>query len=406
MVKVLGHEIRIPFLQEKMQALEADTAQSWFHRSETPVYKPEDINDYYESYLNHDLIRGMVDDLAESAAGQGFYTTVQNVEYNDQNEPLENKAKKLCDHFGQFHNLDSLLPNITKNMLIAGFCPVETRLGSGTVEKTALKIIHPKTIKTIRAENGIVELIIQKVGSKEAEISGNSLAWFVYGQIGNDVRGCSFVRSILGLLNTLESVTADVEAILDRYVAPKAVWKSRRSLEAIKKAVKESDPGEDIFLGELTPEEISQKIVEFVQVDPRVPFWDFIENLQQRIYSYSRSSNLWYTRNATEASANVMEDIVRRHVNAIQRSVKRAVERFWFAPLIKAHNLSEVPKLNFGAEPTGVEDIRLDRFLEIGVETGYITPKQYFDVLNQLGVKIKTEQETGSSTPPSQEPES
>ena len=379
--------------------LEADASQGLFRPPKTPIYKPKRIEDYYESYLNHDLIRQYVDDLVESAVGQGCYTTIQNVEYDALGEPLENDDKKPIDEFCQKKNLDSLLPNITRNTLIAGFVPVETRLKL-PVEKSSLKIIHPKTVKEIKSEALEISLIQQKVGQAKKEFSGDNLAWFMYCPIANDPRGTSLVRGALTILNTLENATADVQQILERYIAPIGVWKSRRSIEAIKKAVMEADPNEDIFLGELTPEEIAEKIVEFVQIDPRVPFWDFIAYMDQRVYKYFRASDLWYTRNATQASAEVMEGITRRHVNAIQRGVKRSVEKYWFARLIALNHGEEVPKLNFGHEPTGVEDIHIDEFLTMGVEVGYISQNQYYDILNQLGVKIKQEAETGSATPP------
>jgi len=66
------------FFFEKLIALEAEAAQGLYYRKERYHYSPEKIKDYYKAYMDHDLIRGMIDDLTESAVGQGFYTTIEN----------------------------------------------------------------------------------------------------------------------------------------------------------------------------------------------------------------------------------------------------------------------------------------------------------------------------------------
>jgi hypothetical protein len=268
-----------------------------------------------------------------------------------------------------------------------------------------LKIIHPKTITEIKAENGVIKSITQVVDQKKVVIDGKNLAWFTYGMIGNDVRGTSYVRGCLKLLNTLNKATENVDAILDRYIAPVGIWRTKRETDSLKAAVLNRDPGEDIFLGNLTDDEMGEKLLEFIQVDPRVPYWDWIIYLDRRVYSYSRANNVWYSLQRSQASAEIIDDIVGRHVASIQRSLKRGVEKYWFEPLVQMYDLSEVPKLNFGKEPTGVEDITPSEVITKGLELGFISQGQFMDIMKQIGVKIKEEKvEPSGSAIPAEQP--
>ena len=370
-------------------------------RTKVNVYKHDDVKDYFDAYLNNDLIRLYVDDLVEQAVGGGFYTTVDVV------SPIRgtSRSKKYIDHWNKVQKLDARLVNIGKIMLIAGYCPVESQLRPGPAELSKLKIVHPLTLDTqkgVEAIDGEVLRYHQKVRTEENTIEGNNLAWFMYGEIGNNPMGVSFVRGMIKLLNILNQATADVQDILDRYIAPLAVWKSRRKIDSIKKAVQERAKNEDIFLGELQADEIAEPgLVTFYSIDPRVPFWEFIEYLDRRIYSYSRAANIWYLRNATEASAKEVNAVTDRHVAAIRRVIKRTVESAWWEKLVILNNLTEVPKMNFGVEPTGVEDLQLEPFLTKGLELAFIDEDQYWEILERFGVNItrKKAEPEGSAEP-------
>jgi len=395
-LKIGKYELNFPSFQEKV--LEADTARGLWSRTSTVLkYDTKNISQYYQAYLDDDKVRNLVDDLTDAAMGNGYYTTVEEVTPVTQ----KSKTKDLCDSFGEHFQLDDLLPNIGRNVLIAGFCPCETILQKGgswdDFSKMSLTIIRPDTIEPkagieVDPKTREIVKITQKIGNKENVIrkTGNSkIVNFNYGQLGNDVRGVSFVRGMLNLLNILNDSTDKVNKILDRYLSPIGIWKSRKSVELLKKMVMEREAGEDIFLGNMNADEMKENPVEFLQIDPRIPFWQFIEYLDRRVWSYSRANDLWYVRNATEASANVLDTIVGRHVTSIQRSIKRGVENGWFKPLIDVwYPTKELPSLEFGAEKSGVEEINIEGFLKTGVEVGYIDRNQYKYLLKQLGLDV------------------
>jgi len=411
----------LTFLNEKV--LEAGTAKG-LHAADLKYlkYNPENMSEYYKAYLNEDKVRGMVDDLVGASVGVGYYTTVEEV------TPVLQKSatKLLCDKFGEQFRFDKFLANVLRNVAIAGFCPVETILQQGAgwedFSKMSLTIIRPDTIikdgikvakvtdpldKFSPQRMEIVEIQQNVNGAKNAIAAGNDvrIVNFNYGELGNDVRGVSFVRGMLNLLTTLNESTAAIDAILKRYLSPIGVWRSRKSRELLQKQVMEREAGEDVFLGNLNADEMKEKIVEFVQIDPRVPFWAFLEYLDRRIWSYSRANDLWYAKDATVASAEVLDKIVGRHVTDYQRVLKRGVENYWFTPLVYTYfEGKEVPSLQFGVEKTGVEDIQIEPFLTKGLELGYLTQPQYFDVLKQLGVKV-VEAKPEPEAEPSEEPE-
>lgn len=396
-MKIGNYDINFPFFQEKV--LEADTARSLWGKPGANVvtYDCKSVKNYYAAYLDDDKVRGMVDDLIEAALGNGYYTTVEEVTKIKRTS----KTKDLCDAFGEHFQLDDLKPNIGRNVAIAGFCPVETILQKGAswddFSKMSLTIIRPDTIdpkKGIEVDKTTRQIvkIYQDVDGKKGEIKvGGDLRIvnFNYGQLGNDARGVSFVRGMINLLNMLNDATNNVNDILKRYLAPLGIWRNRKSIELIKKMATKRKPGEDIFLGNLTESEMKEKIVEFVSIDPRVPFWTFLEYLDRRIWSYSRSNDLWYVRNATEASANKLDDIVGRHVTSFQRSLKRGTENGWFKPIVEMwFQGKEVPKIEYGAEKTGVEDVQIGPFITAGVEVGYITQPQFQYLLKQMGLDL------------------
>lgn len=389
-MKIGPFEVRSPFYREAVLDPGAKSSTGALNLFKTPaakIYKVTDAVSQYDLYEKHDLVRGMIDDLAEAACGQGYYTTVT----KESPKLKKNANRDLINKLGEIQNFDEMFPKIAKNALISGFCPVETKLVSDP-DKCSFKIVHPKTVDQIAVDPfyGEVLAVHQKVGDKSNTINKDNLAWFSYGNLANDPRGLSFIQSIGEILGILDDTTGIIKEITARYLAPISIWKSRKPSEALRKAVEAKGDGDAIFLGNMTPEEMQQKTVEFVQVDPRVPFWEFMENLQVRIYSYSRASNLWMTKNANLASAEKLEDIVARHVNAIQRNIKRSAERYWVKPMIKLADgdLEDLPRLNFGKEPTGVGDIEPSVIITAGMNLGYISQTQFAAICKQMGLKL------------------
>lgn len=386
-MKIGPYTLQSPFHRETVTALDAASGKGLYASQKVNRYDTKMVKDYFDAYTNDDLIRAPVDDLIESALGLGYYNTVEKVSKKFKKSP----TRDLCDEFGEQFNLDQLLPNVGRLAVIAGFCPVETRLVD-ELSKCALKIVHPVTVTDVIQDpiTGEVVSIHQKVNSQERDISGKNLAWFTYCKVGNDPRGLSLVRGILGTVNTLRKADSDITNILERYTAPIGIWRSTGKTEALRAAVVGRNPGEDIFLGNQTPEELNQKPVEFVAIDPRVPFWEYVQDKKNQIFAYMRASNLWYEKDATLASDTALEQIIGRHIRSVQREFKRSIERCWYKPLVEMRfgEEAEVPRINWGKEPTGVEDITPSEIITKGLDLAYLSQSQYYEILKQIGVKV------------------
>jgi hypothetical protein len=123
-----------------------------------------------------------------------------------------------------------------------------------------------------------------------------------------------------------------------------------------------------------------------------VPFWDYLEYLDRRIWNYSRAANMYYMRNTTQASQEILGDIIRRHVTSIQRFSRRGMENYLFIPLCKIF-LGDKEKyeqidLRFGVENAQVENIQLEGYLTAGIRYNYIPRSIYFKIMKKLGVDV------------------
>ena len=412
-------------IDEKLTGLDAFNGPGLFRQGkEASVAKPTGIAGFYTWYETDGVVFAAVNGLAESAAGQGMYTDMPS-EYKEKEDEDIPEEKKLVDELGEVLNFDALLPNIVKNTLIAGFCPLEIGTSNGEQipklpSKWTVKIIHPVTVKEIVLEeepknyHGI-DYILQEAGTtkgtkKPVKIEGKNLAWFVNNQIGNDPRGISIIKCVESLLSTKQNVISKIDKLLDKRLYPLIIWKSLKDITSLKEAVSSIEPDQDIFLGKLDPAELGN-IAQVVEVTGGEKYWQFIELINRLIYVGMYAPDLYYWRDATYASAVELTHLVDRNINAIQRCLKRGAESGIYTRLIEANELEYVPRLKWGVEKTGVEDIQPADFLSVGVNVGYIGIDQYYEILGLLGVSItppkpfKTEEEPPKEKPPEEEPE-
>jgi len=388
--------LRVRILGEALKSIDASTGKGWFRKKGAAV-RPKGLKGYYSWYENEGVVFSSINGLAEGATGGGFHTTVERVK----------KAKSLCDELGKDHNFDMLLPNITRNMLVAGFCPVERQINK-MPSKCAFKIIHPLTITEIQHDGFEIQRVIQEVDGKKIDLEGGEIAWFINNQLGNDPRGISEIKAVEQLLQIKQSIIDSIEDIVDRYIAPTIIWKSRRDIQALKEAVQGREPGQDIFLGKLTEEEM-QNVAQVIEVRGDAKFWEYIAYVDQLIYVGLYAPNLYYWRDATQASATVLRQMVDRKLRAIQRNVKRGVERGFFEPLIQANDLDEVPKVEFNMEKTGLDEMTLENIMVAAINLGLVGGKQLEKLFWLKGLDIgplgyMPEEVPGSAKPTPQEP--
>jgi len=167
-----------PAFEEALVGLDADVGAGLFGRK--LAKRPTGIQSYYTWYSNDGVVTAAIDGLTEGATGQGYHNKPPDeIDVAEDETP---EAIKLVDEFGRVQNLDLVNSNVCRNILISGFCPVEVQIDKFP-DKTALKIIHPKTVKEVvygGDEYHGIDYIVQEVNSKKVKIDGKNLAWFCH----------------------------------------------------------------------------------------------------------------------------------------------------------------------------------------------------------------------------------
>jgi hypothetical protein len=142
--------------------------------------------------------------------------------------------------------------------------------------------------------------------------------------------------------------------------------------------------------------------IKTVAVDPRARYEAYVDHILNQVYLGGQTPipKLLTTPGFTEASANAAIEVAERHVMALQRFIKRIVEREIFAPVIQQAGLDPKEaacRLNWGMPET--PEIELEdvvRLAEISATTGvqYVRPDEVRKILVKMGFEL-TEPDTG-----------
>jgi len=366
--------------------------------------KVSGIQGLYVWYETDGVVFASVNGLSEAAVGQGYHTAIK--------EDDPEQAKELVDEFGKAMNLDILLPNICKNMLIAGFCPVDTRINK-IPSKSKLKIIHPKTVKEIVLnEDGSVKNLIQRAqnsGDRDITITGDNLTLFVHNKIANDPRGTSIIKPVESLLTTKKTAISNIDKIIEKRMFPDIIWKTTRDPAGLKELLAQKEVDEDLVLGWLEEGEMKD-VAQIVEVRGSTRYEGYIEHIDRLIYKGLYAPDLYFWKDATLASARELTAMVDRNINAIQRNMARGVEAGFFDRLMAANKLDAEPKVVWGVEKTGAEDLQLESIVATAIEVGMIGPKQLALLLRIMGLDLgelgyEVEPEPPEEEPPEELPE-
>jgi hypothetical protein len=285
-------------------------------------------------------------------------------------------------------------------MLAYGFCPVERWAVTGPPPGALrLKLLPPESVKVRISRKGQLLGYRQELIAEPVTFRPQDLIFFVWDRIGADPYGTSKVAPILTLLETKRQTNEDMAKIIHRYAAPLSVWKSKKPIAALKKAVQNREPDEDVFLANIDPDDVT---FETVQIDPQGKFEEYINHVNDQILEGLQAPLLHYLRNATEASATKMLEVIDRHIQGIQRYVKRVVETEMFAVVLAFHGKTrpeQIPRMQWGSKRTPIEEMDLTGIADL-VKSGAIEPLQAQDLLRKMGIPLEEPDEE-----PQQEPE-
>ena len=350
------------------------------------VTKVDGLNSYFTWYDTDGVVFASINSLAESAVGQGYFTKVD--------EDADENPKLLVDELGEKLDLDTHNGNICRLMLIAGFVPVETKLNKFS-DKSIIKIIHPLTVESFAqdSENNILWVKQRDpngVPDKGKKIDGKNITWFAHNVLGNDLRGTSVIKPVEQYLSTKQTALENMDGIIDRKLFPVIIFKSVRDIGGMRAAVTATEAGEDLYFGNLTPEEMAPgALFEALNISGETKYWEYVEYIDILIYRGLYAPDLYYWKDATLASARELTAMTDRHVQSIQRDMKRAIEYGFFRRFLDLNSIvDETPRVMWGVETTGVEELQMENVISTMLQIGMMGPKQATRLLKLMGLNI------------------
>lgn len=335
------------------------------------VPHPENLSKFEDVYRKSAVVNAAINNLVDMIVGVGYYT-----------EADDERAKNLVDDYAELVNLDGVLRVVCRNMLVFGFAPVE-RWWNETLQ---LKPLPPQTVYVVMDEKGNIEKYQQKTWSgRWINFDLDEIVWFAHNAYPGNPYGIGLIEPIHTLVNYKNRILEDICKIVHRYASPLNIWITRADVSNLKEAVENREPDEDIFIGHAGREDVEIKTLE---MDPRGRYVDYLEVINQEIYECLQAPLLTYLKNATEASARVQLEVIDRHVNGVQRYIKRVVEKEVFRPIVERAGLSEVPRIRWGRPSTGIENLAVRDIAQL-VQAYVLTADQAVDLLRKMGLPIE-----------------
>lgn len=290
-----------------------------------------------EAYLKDPACKAFVDFLADQVVGAGFYTTA-NAEYAE-----AEKVKRLVDGFCEWVNLDGLLQTGAREIIASGNSFWEKIEPDRLMDLRILPLTSISRIK--RDVYGSIQGYGQSAAYGGKTLAPERIIHFKWNAVDGEPYGTGVLRPLLEKM-TVEGETRmsflDMKAriekmlpeIFEKYAGPDELW--------IFEGVSDEQLAEYQHIIKTKPKAGARFVynrpadIKTVQIDPRTQFQTYLEHIINQIYLGGQTPlpKLFTTPGFTEASAKAALELAERKVIAIQRFIKRIVEREIFAPII------------------------------------------------------------------------
>jgi len=285
-------------------------------------------------YLCDPAARASVDFLADQTVGTGFHTTSEDA-----------AAKAVVDQFNEIVNLDDMLLRTCREIVAFGNCFWE-KLEPSYLE--SLKILPITSVERIlRDQYGEVQGFRQTVRCGGNILSPERIIHFCWNPVDGEAYCTGILRSLAEAmsLNGTESrpsftdMKASIEKgmteIMRKYAGPTELWKFP--------GVPDDKASEYASLLKSMPREGGRFVVnmpaevDVIAVDPRSRFDAYVEHIWNQFILGLQTPlpKLFTTPGFTEASAKAAIEVAERKVMALQRFIKRVVEREVFTLVVR-----------------------------------------------------------------------
>jgi hypothetical protein len=353
------------------------------------------------AYMCDPTCKAFVDFLADQAVGMGFYTTV-----NNGYERAED-AKQFVDDFNETVNLDGLL-QIGAREIVA--CGNSFWLKAGSEHLESLKVLpitgFDDSKAVLRDRYGTVKGYNYSLEGVKTTFPQEKIIHFKWNPMNFSPFGTGVLQVLLQELSfngeTRESfleMKARIEKVMpeifEKYAGPDELWLfpgvSSDKLAEYQRLIKAKPKAGARFVYDRADADVKT-----VAVDPRARYEAYVEHILNQVYLGGQTPlpKLFTTPGFTEASAKAAVAIAERKVMALQRFVKRVVEREIFTPLISQSGLDAEKascRLNWGLpERPEVSVADVVRLAEVSATSGiqYLRPEEVRKMLVKMGFDL------------------
>jgi len=315
-------------------------------------------------YLGDLAARASIDFLADQVAGTGFYTTM-NEEYAEKSEGKT--AKEIVNEFCEEQGLDEVLQQSARYLF--GWGNVFWWLGGSRkiefVRTVPLEIIRDNGVKF--SDEGELERIDLDWKREPAQISGDELIHLACNVLGSKPLGIGILQSLCTSLSLGDGesrepfyqikgkIHSGMADTIYTFGAPNELWSfpglSKERLQEYMAQIKETPRRGARFIFN-PPVGADAKVQPIVA--ERMRGLDFyVETLEDEFVLGLQTplAKLVTKTGFTEASANAALTIGERRVSAMQRFLKRGVERYLFNRVVAQAGLDPKQaqvRLNWG----------------------------------------------------------
>jgi len=312
------------------------------HRTAYGEAKEVSFSNVMTAYQRDPSCKAFVDFLADQTVGMGFYTGA-----NEEYEKAE-EAKAAVDEFNEGVNLDGLLQIGAREIVAAGN---SFWLKTNETQPFGLKILpltgfdNPKAVE--RDETGAVKAYNYSFENVKKTFTPEQIIHWRWGSINFSAYGTGVLQVLLQELSfdgekrmSILEMKARIEArmidVFEKYAGPDELWLfpgvSPDQLSKYQALIKSKPKAGARFVYDKADADIKT-----VQVDPRARYEAYIEHILNQVYLGGQTPlpKLFTTPGFTEASAKAAIEIAERKVMALQRFIKRVVEREIFIPVLE-----------------------------------------------------------------------
>jgi len=363
------------------------------------------FSDLIGAYLHDPACKSFVDFLADQTVGVGFFTTI-NAEYAE-----AQKAKAIVDDFCEAVNLDGLL-QIGAREIVACGNSFWLKLEPGDLQN--LKILpltgFEDSKAIVRNQTGEVKGYNYSYGGVKTMFQPEKIMHFKWNPVNFSAFGTGVLQVLLeelsfngearkSYLEMKARIEKAMPEIFEKYAGPDELWLfpgvNAERLAEFQRLIRSKPKAGARFVCDRADADVKT-----VAVDPRARYEAYVEHIMNQIYLGGQTPlpKLFTSPGFTEASARAALDMAERKVLALQRFIKRTIEREVFTPVIAQAGFDPKKvdcRLNWGLpERPQINASDIVRLAEVSAQQGvqYVRLEEVRRMLVKIGFELTLEE--------------